>query len=472
MRLILLLACLFPVFGSVAQPQRLSVSKNQRFLVREDGTPFFWLGDTAWELFHRLDREQADRYLQRRAEQGFTVVQAVALAELDGLHAPNAYGDVPLRDDDPTQPLTTPGNAPDDTTQYDYWDHVDWMVDRAAALGLYVGLLPTWGDKVFKNSWGTGPEIFTPENARAYGAWIGRRYADRPNLIWIIGGDRNPRANADDLAIWRALAEGVEQGVGGRDKALLTFHPQPTEHGSSSNWFQQDAWLDFNMHQTGHCRDLPVYDRMQEDYALTPVKPTLNGEPIYEDHPVCFNAAENGYSYASDIRKAAYLSLFAGAFGHTYGCHNVWQMWAPGRTPVNGPLKPWYESLDLPGAVDLHHVRWLLESRPMLDRVPDPLLLASEPGSAAERVQATRGRDYAFVYSAAGRPFTVNMGLIRGRQVRATWYDPRTGRALPAETLPNRGTNAFVPPSAGLGQDWVLILDDVAQDYPLPQQQK
>src|SRR3954453_9780780 len=74
---------------------RLKVSENRRFLVKEDGSPFFYLGDTAWELFHRLDRPEAARYLADRAAKGFTVIQAVVLAELDGLHAPNAYGHTP-----------------------------------------------------------------------------------------------------------------------------------------------------------------------------------------------------------------------------------------------------------------------------------------------------------------------------------------------------------------------------------------
>lgn len=60
---------------------RLRVSENNRYLVGENGTPFFWLGDTAWELFHRLDGEEATRYLEDRAGKGVTVIQAVVLAE-------------------------------------------------------------------------------------------------------------------------------------------------------------------------------------------------------------------------------------------------------------------------------------------------------------------------------------------------------------------------------------------------------
>jgi len=136
--------------ATAAAAPRLKVSENRHFLVHEDGRPFFYLGDTAWELFHRLDREEADRYLRDRAHKGFTVVQAVALAELDGLEDPNAYGHRPLRNGDPAQPDVREG--PDN----DYWDHVDWVVERANALGLTIGFLPTWGDK-WNKKWGRAP---------------------------------------------------------------------------------------------------------------------------------------------------------------------------------------------------------------------------------------------------------------------------------------------------------------------------
>ena len=94
---------------SIAATPRLKVSDNHRFLVTENGAPFFWLGDTAWELFHRLNREEAARYLENRAKLGFNVVQAVALAELDGHTEPNAYGFLPLADFDPTRPAVKDG---------------------------------------------------------------------------------------------------------------------------------------------------------------------------------------------------------------------------------------------------------------------------------------------------------------------------------------------------------------------------
>jgi Protein of unknown function (DUF4038) len=298
---------LWLAFTAQAQTN-LRVSDDAHFLMRNDGKPFFWLGDTGWELFHRLNREEADYYLQHRANQGFTVIQAVALAEFDGLNIPNAYGATPLLNNDPTKPNEA------------YFQHVDYVIDKAALLGLHIGLLPTWGDKVYKDSWGKGPEIFNPQNARAYGVWIGNRYKNRSNIIWIMGGDRNPRAGSADAEVWRAMAAGVTEGVGGAEKALITYHPQPNQEGSGQ-WFHSDNWLDFNMFQNGHCRDGENYNKIRAAYDRLPTKPVLDGEPIYEDHPVCFNPGDLGTSNAYDVRKSAYLDLFAGAFGHTYGCH-------------------------------------------------------------------------------------------------------------------------------------------------------
>ncbi len=436
---------------------QLRVSDNQRFLQTEDGKPFFWLGDTAWELFHRLSREEADLYLKNRADKGFNVVQAVVLAEQDGLHTPNPYGELPLENDDPTKPREA------------YFQHVDYIVKKAQELGIYIGMLPTWGDKVFKHRWGKGPEIFNVDNARTYGKWLGQRYKDQKNIIWIIGGDRNPREGSEDVAVWRAMADGVAEGVGGNDKALMTFHPQPTplEHGGSSHWFHHDEWLDFNMFQTGHCRENNVWDRIQHAYNLKPTKPVIDGEPLYEDHPICFNARDLGTSSAYDVRKLAWFDVFAGAFGHTYGCHGIWQMYAPHREPVNGPHFPWYVALDLPGAGQMKYLRKLIESRPFFDRVPDQEII-TDALSANDRIQATRGKDYLFVYSSQGRKFTVNLNKISGNELVARWYNPKNGESRDAGRFKKTAQKEFSPPSSGYGHDWVLIVDDTSKNFPTP----
>ncbi|TAH19241.1 MAG: DUF4038 domain-containing protein [Cytophagales bacterium] len=451
MKKILLSICFLSLyFASLAQ---FRVSENKRFILR-DGKPFFWLGDTAWELFHRLNREQAEYYLKRRAEQGYTVIQSVVLAEFDGLHAPNPYGDVPLAFDDPTKPIEK------------YFQHVDYIIDKANQYGLVIGLLPTWGDKLFKAGWGKGPEIFTKDNAKIYGKWIGNRYKDRKNIVWILGGDRNPR-NQTDIEVWRAMAAGIEEAIGGSENAMISFHPQPNEE-SSAEWFHTDEWLDFNMFQTGHCRDKPVYDYISRGYQKMPTKPVMDSEPIYEDHPVCFNAKEFGTSNSYDVRRYAYLDLFAGAFGHTYGCHDIWQFYSPYHEAVNNPHIYWQEAMELPAANQMKFVRQLLEARPLLDRIPDQSLVEENNLYVGERIQATRGNDYAFVYASTGKPFMVNLGKITGNHLNAYWFNPRNGEVKFLEKLDNKGKKRFSPPSSGYGHDWVLMLDDASKNYSVP----
>jgi len=424
-----------------------------RYLVTDTGKPFLYLGDTAWELFHRLNREETELYLSDRAAKGFTVIQAVVLAEFDGLNAPNAYGHTPLQGNDPTQP------------NEEYFRHVDFVVDKAEELGLYLGMLPTWGDKVNKK-WGRGPEIFTPENARVYGEFLGRRYRNKP-IIWILGGDR-PVENDRHLAIWRAMAEGLRAGDAGEH--LITYHPMGGQ--SSSERLHGEEWLDFNMLQSGHhAKDVPNYDMIARDYAIKPVKPCMDGEPRYEDHPINWDP-KDGWFDEHDVRKAAYWALLAGAHGHTYGCHDIWQMYDPSRhQPIAHARTPWKEALNLPGAAQMAHVKSLMLSRPMLLRVPDQSLLVSDAGTGGEHVRAARAADgsYAFIYLPVPRSVTVAVEKLSGKNLRAWWYDPRTGKALRIGELVRKGEHTFAPPSnAEPSQDWVLVLDAVSKRFREP----
>src|SRR5215213_5146352 len=421
----------------------LRVSDNRRFLVRDDDTPFFYLGDTAWALFQRLDLAEATRYLEDRAAKSFSVIQAVALSEFDGLRVPNRYGDLPLHGCDPLR------------LNEAYFRHVDAVIDVAAKLGLVVGLLPTWGDKVGPLKWGVGPEVFTAENAARYGEFLGARYRDQP-IIWILGGDRNPDS-PQRAAIWRAMAAGVKRGDSGRH--LITYHPMGVY--SSSSFFPGEDWLDFNTLQSSHMVwDRDNYNFIRQDYDFVPPKPCMDGEPNYEDMPVAM-LPENGYFGAYDVRKAAYWALFAGAHGHTYGANGVFQFWNGTDRDVFNPRKPWHAAIALPGASQMQYVRQLLEARSPLDRIPDQSLLLSNPGLGTCHTRATRAADgsYALIYSAAGEPFTLDLGKLCGPALIGSWHDPRTGIAHVLGRFPASGTFTFSPPSRGVDNDWVLALD-------------
>lgn len=447
------LSVFLALFCALAPAQILRVSPGGRHLQHSDGRPFLYLGDTAWELFHRLNREEADLYLRNRAAKGFTVIQAVALAERDGLTVPNPYGHLPLVDRDPARPVEA------------YFEHVDYIVNRAAELGLTVGMLPTWG-----SYWTTGNKnaVFTAENARFFGRFLGARYKEKP-IIWILGGDQNIRTPAE-RAIIDAMAEGLAEGDGGRH--LKTFHPRGP--GMSSLQLRDAKWLDFHMSQTSHgARDHDTGLYIEHDRALNPPKPTLDGEPRYEMIPVGFYFAN--YSRLErmddfDARTAAYWAMLAGAAGHTYGHNSVWQMWKPGLPSAINADIPWMQAIDHPGAFQMGHLRRLLESRPWQTLIPDQSIIRSGPATGPATVRAARAADgrFAFIYTPRGEQFTLDRGIIKAERVKEIWWDPRYGVAHHIHTGDNQAFQTYTPPTSGRGQDWLLILEDEAAKFPLP----
>lgn len=443
--------------NALPKTAQLRVSNTHHHLEYIDGKPFFYLGDTAWGLFHCLTLEEATFYLENRARKGFTVIQAVLLGGLGGQDAP-IHGIVPLDGNDPTRPNES------------YFRHVDAIVERAAQLRLFVGLLPTWGSHWELNQEGrTG--IFTPETALIYGRFLGERYRDAP-AIWILGGDQNA-TDQRERAVIEALADGLRQGDQGQH--LITYHPRGP--GQSSDIWHNAAWLDFNMSQSSHgAQDHDNGLFAEHDYGLTPPKPTLDGEPRYEMLPVGFYNADTVYLRRfddTDVRQAAYWSVLAGACGHTYGHNSVFQMWQPGRPAGLGACVPWSEALDHPGAFQMGHLRRLFESRPFHKLVPAQSLILDGPRTGGAKVRSACAEDgsFAFFYSPRGEPFTVYQGLIPReqmpfirrmeaiRQVRASWFDPRYGVETPLHTTTTPGIQTFAPPTCGRGCDWLLVLE-------------
>jgi hypothetical protein len=448
---------------------RLVVSADGRFLEYDSGGSFLYLGDTAWELFHKLDREAADLYLRDRAEKGFTVIQAVVLAELDGLRTPNAYGEVPLIDMDPARPNEK------------YFEHVDYVVSRASDLGLFVGMLPAWGDKVPSDSPGAGPVVFGPDNAAAFGRFLGERYRNE-QVIWILGGDRLV-SSRESFLTWQAMAEGLEAGH--RGGQLMTFHPRG--FSSSSYWFHDDEWLDFNMFQSGHGGRLQRnYEFVLNDRALLPAKPVIDGEPAYEGIPVKFwdymdfslastrrvpanvldedhlimdeSHFQDGFFERDDLRPHMYWSLFSGAAGYTYGANAVWQMLERGGEVAIPAREDWRDALELPGAGDIRHVRQIFSRRPLSEFEPDQSLVYGPNPGGPGHARALLARDHrtALVYFPIREHLTIRMDTIAGSDVACLWFDPRSGASVRADGYADGPLVTFEPPDH---DDWVLIVD-------------
>lgn len=461
-RICIVTCCLlFLITGTVAAQQKqllpLRISANGRYFQTTDGKPFFWLGDTGWLLFTRLTREETEQYLTDRQQKGFNVIQVMVLPAVTSA---NIYGDSALVAKNVGKPLTTPGNQPSDSTQYDYWDHVDFVISKAAEKGLYMALVPVWGSPVKAG-------LVTEKDAKAYASFLAKRYKDKPNIIWLNGGDIK---GSDSTNVWTTIGNTLHREDPGH---LVTFHPRGRTQ--SSDWFHNSEWLAFNMFQSGHRRydqDTTAGDKaygednwkyVASDYNRTPVKPVIDGEPSYEGIPQGLHDTLQPFWTADDVRRYGYWSVFAGACGYTYGHNAVMQMHKHGDgRGVYGVREYWETAINAPGAGQMIHLEKLICSRNYNDRIPDQALIAGENGKGYQHLQATRGKDYAYIYTCNGRNIPVNMGRIAGSRVKAAWYDPRSGSTAEIGEYANKGVMVFDPPGeVRNGNDWVLVIDKV-----------
>lgn len=449
-----LLLILSICFSSLVQSKTLpvlKVSSNQRYIVNSDNTPFFWLGDTAWELIHRLNREEIDCYLKDRSEKGFTVIQTVILAEVDGLNTPNAYGDKPLVDNDPTQ------------LNEKYFELVDYVLAKAEEYGLYVGLLPTWGDK-FNIRWGRGPVIFDSENAEKYGELIAKRYHKRNNIIWILGGDRMPETDVQ-FAVVRSMAKGIRAVD---QQNLMTYHPMGDK--KATDVFNDD-WLQLDMFQSGHSRNTKDYEFVWNSKKITPVRPVINGEPRYENILDEFwKPGEHPWLTDADVRVCAYWTMFAGAAGYTYGCNDIWQMYSVGREAIIQARTGWKEAMQLPGARQMKYFRMFFECFPWQEASNNQALILNEnPENPGFRMALIgKQNDYMLAYTPWGRELEIDLSKLDADKVVAYWYNPRSGDSTKIGQYSTSKKVTFKPWSNGRGSDFVLVLLKESSKYKLP----
>lgn len=431
----------------------IKVFSNGHYFMKKNKDPFFWLGDTGWLMFNRLDRKEIEKYIEDRKEKGFNVIQAMVLHSLDGK---NVYGDSALVKQNVAEPVLTEGNKYKDSIQYDFWDHIDFALKTAEKNGIYMAMVPVWGGNI-KN--------VTVDQAKSYAKFLAERYKKYPNVIWVNGGDTFGNEYAD---VWNALGETLHEY--NPDK-LITFHPRGRTQ--SSDWFHDKDWLSFNMFQSGHRR----YDQddteknygednwkyVQVDYHLKPVKPTLDGEPSYEGIPQGLHDTLQPFWKAKDVRRYAYWSVFAGAAGFTYGHSAVMQMHRPqDGKGAYGNKKYWYDALDDPGATEMKYLKKLMLSHPYFSRKPDSMLVADQ-GERYDYQPATSGDGYSMIYTYNGRPITINANSLKFDNFSAKWYNPRNGEEKQITNIPeiDYGKYSFQPDGKREdGNDWVLILEE------------
>ena len=432
---------------------KLKVSDNQRYLQFENGKPFFWQGETGWLLPERLDRAEAEWYLQRCREAGYNVVQ---IQVIDGVPAYNIYGQI-------SHPLPTAKS-----TGYGYWDHLDYIVDLAQQNGIYIGMVCIWGGLVKAGK-------LSVDEAKKYGAFLANRYKNKPNIIWFMGGDIQGDIKPE---VWNALANSIKA----IDKNhLMTYHPRGRY--TSAKWWSQAPWIDFHTFQSGHRKygqrmgnkDYPIPDNTEEDnwmyvdstWAYKPIKPVLDAEPSYEDIPMGLHDKNELRWQACDVRRYAYWSVFAGSCGHTYGHNAIMQMLKPGY-PTSygdaGDVKTWYQGLNDPGFNQMKYLKHLMLSFPYFERVPDQSIILDN-GTQYDRLIATRGTDYLLVYNYTSRMVKLDLTKISGDKKNVWWMNAGTGMLRYLGEYDSK-VMAFRMHKQGPGiEDGVLIAVDSTKDY-------
>jgi hypothetical protein len=453
MRKVFLVIFLGSLLHTEAQLPLLKISANKRYFETKKGKPFFWLGDTGWLLFIKCKREEAVQYLDDRKSKGFNVIQVMLVHDINlGV---NVYGDSSIHNRDVSKLVIKDEHVVDDL-QYGYWDHVDYIIDEAAKRGIYMALVPVWGGNI---------KHVDEMQAKTYATFLANRYKNKSNIIWLNGGDIK---GSEGLASWNVIGNTIRS----IDKNhLIGFHPRG--RNSSSIWFHNEPWLDFNMFQSGHrsyAQDTSANETMHygednwryvnDDYKLKPVRPTFDGEPSYEDIPYGLHNADEPYWTDYEIRRYAYWSVFAGGCGFTYGHNSVMQFYTPGDSGISFfPKIKWQDGLQAPGAMQMQYLKKLLLSKPYFERVPAQELVIDN-GEKYERVIATKGKHYAMFYVYNGREFTIETARLQFYPNRGTWFNPKTGETKMITEYRNTARQKFNPPGEKQnGNDWVLILE-------------
>jgi chitodextrinase len=413
----------------------LKLSSDRRYIVDQNDRPFFINGDTAWSLIAQLTREDAEIYLENRRQKGFNVVLVNLVEHQFASKAPaNIYGD---------QPFLTLGNF--NTPNETYFSHADWVIDRAAEKGLVVLLDPLYlGYGCGSEGWCGEVKSASTATIRSWGRYVGNRYANRPNIVWLIGGDTDPVAAGLATKV-REFVAGVRES----DTHLMTAHNAP-EQAARDPW-PNEPWLDLNDIYTYSS----TYLKTAANYAAAPGMPLFLVEAAYENEHS---------STPSTLRAEAYWTVLSGGTsGHFFGNCQIWAF------SQGGCSSSWKAQLDSTGSSTLALVGKLFDSRAFYELLPDTshtvLTSGYQSGSNYATAARTSSGSTIVAFIPTPRTVTIDMTKVSGTSANAWWYNPRTGLATLAGTFPTVGTRDFTLPDAN---DWVLVIDDASLVLPPP----
>ena len=429
----------------------LRVSDNGRYLQNGE-TPFYWLGDTAWDLLQRLSVEEAGVYLKNRADKGFNVIQCVLTNAMIKNDVPSIYQTVEEQD---LLNNIAPACEP-------YWQHVEKVTAIAQELGVYMGFLPIWGNVARRGN-------ATEKNIETYTRFIAERFKSYPNIIWIMGGDIRGNEN---MEMWEIMGRTLKEIT--PDK-LTAYHP--FGRTCSAYWFAEKEWLELNMFQSGHRRydqvDLKSWDDkdgsepwygednwryVEAEYKRNcRIRPVLDGEPSYEQIPQGLHDPSQPDWQEHPVRRYAWWSVLAGSCGHTYGDNSIFQFWGTGHVKEFGAIDEWYKAIHHTGSGQMQYLKDLMLEIDFRNGKACQQVLLSGSGEKEERISAFGTEDALVLYSWLGNPFTLQAAEY-GR-MDGWWLDPATGSRSYFGQVDLTKAAELTPPVKKQGHnDWVCVL--------------
>jgi len=413
----------------------LRIETGKRYLVEASGRPFLLHGDAAWSLMVQPTRPEVDDYLDDRRQRGFNALLVNLIERRFSADPPrDAYGDGPFL-------------VPDDfgTPNERYFEHVDWVLRRAAQNGFLVLLVPAYlgyggGDQ----GWYMALRRNGTEKLREYGRYLGHRYSNYPNILWVHGGDFNP----PDRSVVQAIAEGIREAD---PEALATVH---CARGTAAReLWGGESWLSVNNIYSGKS----VSEDAWREYRRPDRMPFFLIEAYYEnEHWMTTRLA----------RTQAYHAILGGAAGQVFGNNPIWHFGTPGVSDVG---VGWRQALNSPGSRSMAVLRNFFSTFDWWRLEPDMTGAVLTAGAGTPKFRAVAAiaddRSFAIAYLPTTREVTIDLGRLSGPQVRVRWFDPATGRylAIPGSPFRASGTRTFDPGrNNGANEtDWVLVLESI-----------
>lgn len=406
----------------------LALSKGR--LMTKKGQPFLINGDTPWSLIVGPDRKGVEQYLEDRRLKGVDAVM-VNLIEHYFNGPDDAYGYLPFAD---SLDFSKPNEH--------YFENADYVIGKAREKGMAVFLFPAYlGAKssqvIHKEGWYAEVNANGSAKMYEYGRFVGRRYKDFKNIVWMMGGDCAPEDAIDGV---REMVRGMKETAGNQ---LFSVHNARFHSGVTE--YPTDHWIDLNT-TYANCSATP--ENLLSDYNRK--MPFFYVEGKYENEgasPVC-------------LRSQFYWPVLMGSCGYFFGV-----------TPVWGFDKDWQNYLDSQGSQDLKRAGEFFNSRRWHDLIPDNdhKTLISGYGNISDASYAAAGRmsngSTVIVYTPDQRNLTIEMTRISGNQSHGWWYQPSSGKTIDLGLFPNKGSHLFNPPAEG---DWLLVLDDARLSLKKP----